>query len=362
MIQDLQKIYSDIVTNSYYLAIAKILLLLLFAFIVNKASSIYMSNLSKKSKNSKSKWKKIFIQGLGVPLKFIINAQLFFIFLKIINSHIEVFKSTDTIYHLKSLSVILGIAWFILKIIKATEELKIAQMTADQRLGDRTTARAISKLFKIILFIVCLMISLDTMGINISGIVTIAGVGTAAIGFASKDLLANFFGALIIHLDRPFVEGDWISSPEKQIEGVVEEVSWRMTKIRTFDKRPIFVPNSIFTNIIIQNDTNMLNRRIKKSLTLRYDDLKLIQPITKAIKEYIENSEYIDQNQNNNVYLSDFLDYSVNVELSCYTYQVDSISFRSQQQQILLDIADIIQKHNADFAFPTTVIISNNKA
>ncbi len=120
MIQDLQKIYSDILANSYYLAIAKIILLLLFAFIVNKASSIYMSSLSKKSKNSKSKWKKILVQSFGIPLKFIINTQLFFVFLEIINSHIEIFKSTNTIYHLKSLSVILGIAWIILKIIKAT--------------------------------------------------------------------------------------------------------------------------------------------------------------------------------------------------------------------------------------------------
>ena len=72
-----------------------------------------------------------------------------------------------------------------------------------------------------------------------------------AIGFAAKDLLSNFFGGLFIYLDRPFAVGDWIRSPDREIEGTVEQIGWRVTRIRTFDKRPLYIPNSVFSQISV---------------------------------------------------------------------------------------------------------------
>ncbi len=66
----------------------------------------------------------------------------------------------------------------------------------------------------------------------------------------------------MIYFDRPFKVGDWIRSPDRQIEGTVERIGWRMTIIRTFDKRPLYVPNSVFSSIVVENPSRMLNRRI----------------------------------------------------------------------------------------------------
>ena len=90
---------------------------------------------------------------------------------------------------------------------------------------------------------------MQTLGFSVSGVMAFGGIGGIAIGFAAKDLLANFFGALTIYLDRPFSEGDWIRSPDREIEGIVENIGWRLTVIRSFDKRPIYVPNSVFASI-----------------------------------------------------------------------------------------------------------------
>ena len=90
-------------------------------------------------------------------------------------------------------------------------------------------------------------------------------------GFAAKDVLANFFGTLMLLVDKPFVVGDWIRSPDREIEGTVEDVGWRTTRIRTFDRRPLYVPNANFASLTVENPQRMENRRIYEtfSYTLR---------------------------------------------------------------------------------------------
>jgi len=80
---------------------------------------------------------------------------------------------------------------------------------------------------------------MQTLGYSISGVLAFGGIGGIAVGFAARDLLANFFGGFMIYMDRPFDVGDWIRSPDQEIEGTVEKIGWRLTTIRTFDKRPL---------------------------------------------------------------------------------------------------------------------------
>ena len=109
-------------------------------------------------------------------------------------------------------------------------------------------------------------------------------VGGIAVGFAARDLLANLFGGLTIYLDRPFSVGDWIRSPDRQIEGVVERIGWRSTVVRRFDKRPLYVPNSVFSTVVVENPSRMTNRRIYETIGLRYDDARVVGAITDAVR------------------------------------------------------------------------------
>src|SRR5690606_30903944 len=110
------------------------------------------------------------------------------------------------------------------------------------------TAKAISKLLKAAAIITAMLVLLQSLGFSVSGVLAFGGIGGIAIGFAARDLLANFFGALMLYFDRPFAVGDWVRSPDREIEGTVEDIGWRLTRIRTFDQRPLYVPNSIFAN------------------------------------------------------------------------------------------------------------------
>ena len=115
---------------------------------------------------------------------------------------------------------------------------------------DETTVDAVAKLLRISVIITGVLVALQSLGYSISGVLAFGGVGGIAVGFAARDLLANFFGGLMIYMDRPFNVGEWIRSPDKEIEGTVEKIGWRLTTIRTFDKRPLYVPNSLFNNLI----------------------------------------------------------------------------------------------------------------
>ena len=112
---------------------------------------------------------------------------------------------------------------------------------------------ALAKLLRLSIVISAVLVALPTVGIEITALLAFGGVGGLAVGFAAQDLLSNFFGGLMIYLDRPFTIGDWIRSPDREIEGTVESIGWRLTVVRTFDKRPLYIPNSVFTTLTVEN-------------------------------------------------------------------------------------------------------------
>ena len=149
---------------------------------------------------------------------------------------------------------------------------------------DETTVRAVAKLVRAAVIITGLLIALQLFGYSISGLLAFGGIGGIAMGFAAKDLLANFFGGMMIYMDRPFSVGEWIRSPDKEIEGTVEDIGWRLTRIRTFDKRPLYIPNSVFANISVENPSRMTSRRIYETVGIRYDDIDKMDLIVAQVK------------------------------------------------------------------------------
>ena len=197
------------------------------------------------------------------------------------------------------------------------------------------------------------------MGFNLSALVAFGGAGGVAVGFAGKDLMANIFGGLIIYWDKPFSVGDWISSPDKSIEGDVEEIGWRQTKILTFEKYPIYVPNSLFGTIIIENKSRHKAWRIKEEIAIRFDDINKIDrisnDITKMLKEHLNISKKFRMYVN----FTNFAESSLTLLVSVFTNTIDYIRYLEIKQDVLLKIAKIIKENGANFAFPTSTININ---
>jgi MscS family membrane protein len=163
----------------------------------------------------------------------------------------------------------------------------------------------------------------------------------------------------MIFLDRPFVVGDWIRSSEKDIEGTVEEIGWRLTRIRTFDKRPLYVPNSVFNSITVENPSRMQNRRIYETLGLRYDDIGVMAAVVADVEKMLRNHEAIDADQTLMVNFVEFNASSVDFFVYCFTKTTVWTEFHVIKQDVLLQIAAIIAQHGAEIAFPTQTLLVN---
>lgn len=222
--------------------------------------------------------------------------------------------------------------------------------------SDPTSARIISRIFKITLFVIILLLFGEHFGMSLSGLMTFGGLGGIAIGMASKDVMSNLFSGVMLYFDRPFNIGDWVRSPDRNIEGTVVEIGWRITKIITFDHRPLYIPNSVFSSISVENPGRMTNRRIETELGLRYEDSDKVGAIVEDIRKMLEQNPKIDTQQTLLVYFNQFADSSLNIMVYCFTKTTVWAEWLAAQQEVYLNMIEIVHKHGADFAFPSQTI------
>ena len=247
-------------------------------------------------------------------------------------------------------AVVFLLAYFLYSFISEAESAFIADG------ADVTTANAVAKLLRISVIITAILTILQTLGVSVSGVLAFGGIGGIAVGFAAKDLLANFFGGLMIYLDRPFAVGDWIRSPDREIEGTVEHIGWRLTIIRTFDQRPVYVPNSVFATIALENPSRMLNRRIYETIGLRYDDIGKLQSILDEVRQMLQEHPEIDAGKTLMVNLNAFGASSLDFFIYTFTRTTEWVAYHGVKEQVLIKVYEIIDKHDAEIAFPTQTL------
>ncbi len=257
---------------------------------------------------------------------------------------------------LRDVGVIAAITWFLVRFIRIAEENIVEAKKKKGETVDRTTIDAIAKLLRLSVMITAALVALQTLGFSVSGVLAFGGIGGIAVGFAARDLLANFFGGLMVYLDRPFAVGEWIRSPDRDIEGTVEEIGWRLTRIRTFDSRPLYVPNAVFTNIAVENPSRMQNRRIYETIGLRYDDAAKVAAIVSDVTELLKTHEEIQADRTLMVNFTTYGPSSLDFFIYCFTRTAVWAEFHRVKQEILLAILDIIEKHGAEVAFPTRTL------
>lgn len=263
----------------------------------------------------------------------------------------------DWVQPVQYVVVVLILTVFILRLVKQAEKVLTGQKDDQgKKKYEVATVEAISKLLRASAIITGALVVLQTLGFSISGVLAFGGIGGIAIGFAAKDLLANFFGGLMIYLDRPFTIGDWIRSSDREIEGTVEQIGWRLTVIRTFDKRPLYIPNSVFASIAVENPSRMKNRRIYETIGIRYEDSQKMPAIIAAVKTLLETHEEIDTEQTLIVNFNQFAPSSLDFFIYTFTKTTDWVYFHKVKQDILLAVLAIIDEQGAEVAFPTSTV------
>ena len=262
----------------------------------------------------------------------------------------------DLIVRLRQIGILYAVTWLLYTFIRNIETNIVDKARREQREVDQTTVAAMGRVVRVAIIVTASLVALDTLGFNIAGLMAAGGIGGLAVGLAAKDLLANFFGGVTVFIDRPFGIGDWILLKEKDIEGVVENIGWRQTTIRKFDRRPVYVPNAVFTTASVENPSRMTHRRINETFGLRYRDMEQVKAITDEVREMLGNHPEIDGDQTLMVHLNTFSESSIDFFIYCMTHTVNWQKYHEVKQDVLLQVGDIVRRHGAAIAFPTRTL------
>ncbi len=342
--------------NETYGWIAQVFIIIFISMVVNFFQKRALLRLQKKLQNTKNPWDDLIISSAQHPVSWLVWLVGLSFAAEIVKqeSGAAIFSAIDPV---RDVGVIVIIMMFLLRLIRGTEAIMMQkQNETGEKDFDKHTVEAIGKLFRVSVIITCVLVILQTLGYSISGVLAFGGVGGIAVGFAAKDMLANFFGGLFVYLDRPFVVGDWIRSSDREIEGTVEHIGWRLTRIRTFDKRPLYIPNSAFTTIAVENPSRMSHRRIYETMGIRYDDINKMADIVADVKAMLKAHPEIDTSQTMIVNFNSFAPSSVDFFVYTFTKTTDWVFYHEVKQDVLLKIVNIIESHGAEMAFPTSTI------
>jgi MscS family membrane protein len=199
-----------------------------------------------------------------------------------------------------------------------------------------------------------------SLTIDVTGLIAGLGIGGLAFAFAAKDTLANFFGSIMLVLDRPFDIGDYIVTDG--IEGIVEEVGFRSTRIRTFYDSIITISNGELVNRSIDNKGKRRYRRLTTTLGLEYDTPpELIETFCEAIRQLILNHKWT-RKDNFHVYFVNFGSSSLDIQLVVFWETGDYAREQAEKHRLMVDILRLAKEVGVSFAFPTQTLHMFNEA
>jgi MscS family membrane protein len=317
------------------------------ALVVHIILGVVLKKITSHVGKTKIKWDDHLIKAISAPLKVLIWFGWVYLSLDAFKGQVEVLNK---VVEYIDIAPIFIVTWGVIRMVSGMENYMLESKTN----VDNDSVRLFSRLMKILIIVAILLGIAQYLGFSISSLLTFGGVGGIVMGFAAKDMLSNIFGGLMIQMDKPFSTGDWIRSDK--FEGTVEKIGWRMTRIRTFAKNPVYIPNSIFASIPIETPSRMTNRRIKEVIGIRYDDIAQIPAIVTEVETLLKTHKDIDQSESLRVYFNYFNASSLDFNVYAFTKTTSKDEYQRIKQQILLSVADIIAKHKAEIAYPTQTL------
>jgi MscS family membrane protein len=335
--------------------VASLAAIALVTIVANQVAQVLLRHAAKVTEKTSTVWDDALVQTASRPLlaaMWVIGAGYM---ARVVQRQVAE-SFIDEALALRDVALIACVAWFLIRFTgKVGRNIEARRLARGEEV-DHTTVDALVKLARLVTVVVALITAAQTLGFQITGLLALGGVGGIAVGFAAKDLLANFFGGLTIYLDRPFSVGEWIRSPDKSLEGTVEYISWRHTRIRAFNKNPIYVPNAVFTSIVVENPSRMSHRRIKETIGVRYDDFAVVAPIVADIKAMLQAHDGIDTTQTLIVNFNQFGPSSLDIMVYTFTKTTVWVEYHEVKQDVLIRIGEIIDRHGAEIAFPTQTL------
>ena len=295
------------------------------------------------------------MEFLKKPLKLIfISTVMFFAFITQKNLMADYPLLLSFVIKMYRLTIILCIIYFIYAAVPVIMSAFNRLKHPDSILFDDTLLIFFAKIIKAVIVIIAVLIVLGEFGVNINGLITGVGLGGLTFALAAQDTASNIFGGLVIISDKPFAVGDWIQTAS--IEGTVEDISFRSTRIRTFDDALLVVPNSTLSSASITNWSKMNKRKVKFNIGLTYNTApSQVKNIIADIETFLNSHKDI-VSDTPLVKLDEFGSSSLNIMVMFFTSQTSLAELKRVREEINYEILDVVHRHESSFAFPSTSV------
>jgi MscS family membrane protein len=332
-------------------------LIILAALLLEFIYRIFVNKLAHLAEKTSQLWDDAIVYAGKRPISLLIWWQGIVMAARVMEPHSEAIGfSSDFLNALQQLGLVVAATWFFFRLTTGFEKAFVAERRKRNEAVDITTVSVLGRIVRIAVMLTGVLTILSILEIPISGFLAAGGVGGIAVGLAARDLLANFFGGLTVFMDRPFSVGDWVRSPDKEIEGTVVKIGWRMTEVRKFDRRPMYIPNATFTTITVENPSRMTHRRIFDHVGIRYDDFSKVRAVVDDIREMVSTHEDVATDQIIMVHFDVFGASSLDIMIYCFTKTTNWAEYHRVREDVLLKVGEIIESHGAQVAFPTRTL------
>jgi MscS family membrane protein len=244
--------------------------------------------------------------------------------------------------------------WSAFRIVDIFDALWANKAARTDNKFDDLLVPMLSKSLKVFVVVIGIVFAADNLNIDVTSLLAGLGLGGLAFALAAKDLLGNFFGSVTVLLDRPFSIGDWVVIGD--IEGTVEQVGFRSTRVRTFYNSLVTMPNSILTTTKIDNMGARRFRRMKQVLSVTYDTSpEKIEAFCEGIRKIIQLHPYMRKDYYQ-VYFNEYGAASLNVLVYVFWATPDWSMELRERHRFLLDILRLAKQLDVEFAFPTQTL------
>ena len=307
--------------------------------------------VTKLTKKTKTKLDDIIVDMIEEPIAFglILLGLWYAIKLLTFPENISTF-----IGHVYYILILFDIAWLINRLFGALVKEYLVPLTEKTKsdLDDQLLPLFVKGL-KVTVWLIAIIVGLNNAGYNIGALLAGMGIGGIAFAMAAKDSVSNLFGGFTIFTDKPFVLKDRIIIED--VDGIVEEIGIRSTKLRTLAGRIVTIPNSVFTNGIIENISSEPNRKIVLNLGLTYDTNETdLEKAIDILTDINKNNE--DTEEKVLISFNAFNDFALNIVFIYYIKKDESIM--KTQTKMNLQILKQFNENKLEFAFPTQTIFT----
>jgi MscS family membrane protein len=306
------------------------------------------------ARRTESRYDDLMLEGIRKPAMLLVVIIGVFIGVHILQLPTEPTDLRRFAYALLKVLVTFDVAWALFNLVSLLDEWISQWVNRTESTLDDHLAPFVRKSLRVFITFIAALMTIQNLGYSISGLLASLGIGGLAVALAAKDTLANVFGSLMIILDRPFHIGDWIKAGE--MEGIVEEVGFRSTKIRTLAGTLISVPNSNITNMAVDNFSRMPSRRIRLTVGITYDTKPgQIREAVAEIRSMLTVHPALDRDKVL-VHFTEFGASSLDILVNCFTLTTATPEYFAVREEICLKIMGILEELGLEIAFPSRSI------